>query len=47
MPNPDIPDDTKTVEPIFRELKQNFKSGATKTAQFRKQALRRLHQGLE
>lgn len=46
MQAPSIPDDPATVEPIFKELKQNFRTGATKTAQFRKQALQRLHQGL-
>lgn len=37
-----IPDDPSVVQPIFKELKANFKAGGTRPAAARKQALNRL-----
>lgn len=44
---PTIPDDPAVVEPIFRELKNNFKSAGTRPAAARKQALKKLLEGFD
>ena len=43
----EIPDDPSVVQPIFEELKKNFKTGATKSASFRKNAMNDLIRGYE
>ncbi len=44
---PTIPDDPSVVEPIFKEMKANFKTGGTKSASARKQALKQLLEGYQ
>ena len=41
----DIPDDPSVVEPIFKEVKQSFKSHKTKDIGFRKQVLNKMLEG--
>ena len=40
-----IPDDPLVIEPIFQDLKKNFKSHQTKDLSFRKDALKNLLTG--
>lgn len=42
-----IPDDPSVIEPIFNELRKNFKSQQTKDVSFRKAALKNLMRGYE
>jgi len=42
-----IPDDSSIIEPIFNELKKNFKGQQTKNLSFRKAALKNLLRGYE
>jgi hypothetical protein len=42
-----IPDDPSVIEPIFNELKKNFKTQQTKDLSFRKAALKNLMIGFQ
>ncbi len=42
-----IPDDTSVIEPIFNELRKNFKTHQTKDLAFRKAALKNLMTGYQ
>lgn len=46
MSHTPIPDDSSTIEPIFKELKETFLSQKTKPLAYRKQQLRNLLRGL-
>ena len=43
----EIADDPSVVQPIFEELKKNFKTGVTRSASFRKSAINDLIRGYE
>lgn len=45
--SPVIPDDPKVVQPIFKELKQNFLQGGTKTIEERRLHLAKLLEGFQ
>lgn len=42
-----IPDDPSLIEPIFNELKKNFKTQQTKNPAFRKAALKNMILGYQ
>lgn len=44
---PEIPDDPAGLEDVLKDLKQNFRTGATLSSRFREQALTNLINGYE